>query len=133
MCAGNLSAGMDVLQEYRAPEGRITLFLGNKSTSTLEHVNMQVAPTANYRVAIQAPPPQVLPPKTQQQVVVMVGQSAPALNPPTLNLSYTLGTQKVRHLPPGVSCLPAMGGMTTVARHLRTPEPERGHAYATSG
>eukprot|EP00873_Tetraselmis_striata_P008662 jgi/Tetstr1/428926/TSEL_018902.t1 len=86
---------LGVRQEYRAPEGRITLFLGNKSTSTLEHVNMQVAPTANYRVAIQAPPPQVLPPKTQQQVVVMVGQSAPALNPPTLNLSYTLGTQKV--------------------------------------
>eukprot|EP00951_Prasinocladus_malaysianus_P003131 scaffold22225_cov29-Prasinocladus_malaysianus.AAC.1 len=44
---------------------------------------------------MQSQAPTVLAPKTQQQVVVMVGAAAPALNTPSVALKYRLGGQQV--------------------------------------
>ena len=87
------------LQEYRPPEARLTLFLGNKGTNTLDNVQVMVPPCANYRVQVMTPAPAVLGPKTQVQVPVMIGATAPALDPPTLTLKYSLGSQQVCVLP----------------------------------
>eukprot|EP00192_Tetraselmis_astigmatica_P009597 CAMPEP_0117664690 /NCGR_PEP_ID=MMETSP0804-20121206/9368_1 /TAXON_ID=1074897 /ORGANISM="Tetraselmis astigmatica, Strain CCMP880" /LENGTH=955 /DNA_ID=CAMNT_0005471967 /DNA_START=71 /DNA_END=2938 /DNA_ORIENTATION=+ len=94
-------------QEYRPPEGRLTLFLGNKSSQfQLDSFQLHVAPSAKFRAQLTSPAPQSLPAKTQQQVVVMVGASGPALEPPTLSLRYHLGAQQVNQsLPlPTVNC-----------------------------
>ncbi|XP_075265827.1 uncharacterized protein LOC142358282 [Convolutriloba macropyga] len=95
-----------VWQEYRAPEGRITLFLGNKTQAQLDSLQLHVAPSTAFRAQITTPVPPCLPAKTQQQVVIMVGASGPALDPPTLSLRYQLGAAQVNQsLPlPSVNC-----------------------------
>ncbi|MBA0736027.1 hypothetical protein Gogos_009619, partial [Gossypium gossypioides] len=80
--------------EWRAHQGRLVLFLGNKNTSPLVSVQALILPPAHLKMEL-ALVPDTIPPRAQVQCPLEVVNLRPSRDVAVLDFSYKFGTHMV--------------------------------------
>ncbi|GBG79355.1 hypothetical protein CBR_g29503 [Chara braunii] len=83
-----------VKSDYRAHQGKMALFLGNKHTGPLTNIQLVVGQVAGLRMQ-SSPAPQAIPPRAQIQVPIDILCVQPPREVPTLDCGYSNGQQMV--------------------------------------
>ncbi|GJY57916.1 AP-2 complex subunit alpha-1-like protein [Tanacetum coccineum] len=80
--------------EWRAHQGRLVLFLGNKTTSSLDSVQAVILPPSHLKLELSSVP-KVIPPRAQVQCPFEVVNLRPSRDVAVLDFSYKFGTTLV--------------------------------------
>ncbi|PPR89888.1 hypothetical protein GOBAR_AA30793 [Gossypium barbadense] len=80
--------------EWRAHQGRLVLFLGNKNTSPLVSVQTLILPPAHLKMELSLVP-DTIPPRAQVQCPLEVVNLRPSRDVAVLDFSYKFGTHMV--------------------------------------
>ncbi|MBA0609825.1 hypothetical protein Godav_010759, partial [Gossypium davidsonii] len=80
--------------EWRAHQGRLVLFLGNKNTSPLVSVQALILPPAHLKMELSLVP-DTIPPRAQVQCPLEVVNLRPSRDVAVLDFSYKFGTHMV--------------------------------------
>ncbi|XP_077241206.1 AP-2 complex subunit alpha-1-like [Tasmannia lanceolata] len=80
--------------DWRAHQGRLVLFLGNKNTSPLLSVQALILPPAHLKMELSLVP-ETIPPRAQVQCPLEVVNIRPSRDVAVLDLSYKFGTTMV--------------------------------------
>nr|XP_043631643.1 AP-2 complex subunit alpha-2-like [Erigeron canadensis] len=80
--------------EWRAHQGRIVLFLGNKTTSSLDAVQVAILPPFHLKLELSSVP-EIIPPRAQVQCPLEVVNLRASRDVAVLDLSYKFGTKLV--------------------------------------
>ncbi|KAI4382286.1 hypothetical protein MLD38_008267 [Melastoma candidum] len=83
-----------VKAEWRAHQGRLVLFLGNKNTSPLKSVRALILPPSHLRMELSLVP-ETIPPRAQVQCPLEVVNLRPSRDVAVLDFSYNFGTSLV--------------------------------------
>ncbi|XP_026425017.1 AP-2 complex subunit alpha-1-like [Papaver somniferum] len=84
-----------VKAEWRAHQGRLVLFLGNKNTTALVSVQAIILPPAHLRTEIAAVP-DTIPPRAQVQCPLEIVNLRPSRDVAVLDFSYKSGSSMVK-------------------------------------
>ncbi|XP_058187308.1 AP-2 complex subunit alpha-1-like [Rhododendron vialii] len=80
--------------EWRAHQGRLVLFLGNKNTAPLVSVQALIMPPSHLKIELSVVP-ETIPPRAQVQCPLEVINLCPSRDVAVLDFSYKFGTQGV--------------------------------------
>lgn len=80
--------------EWRAHQGRLVLFLGNKNTAPLVSVQVLIMPPSHLKIELSVVP-DTIPPRAQVQCPLEVINLCPSRDVAVLDFSYKFGTQGV--------------------------------------
>ncbi|KAL7611634.1 hypothetical protein Lser_V15G07960 [Lactuca serriola] len=80
--------------DWRGHQGRLVIFLGNKTTSSLTSVQAVVLPPSHLKLELSSVP-EVIPPRAQVQCPVEVVNLGPSRDVAVLDFSYMFGTSLV--------------------------------------
>ncbi|KAG9151261.1 hypothetical protein Leryth_002811 [Lithospermum erythrorhizon] len=94
---------MGIKAEWRAHQGRLVLFLGNKNTAPLLSVRALILPPSHLKMELSLVP-KTIPPRAQVQFPLEVVNLRPSRDVAVLDFSYKFGTYVVN----AKLCLPAV-------------------------
>ncbi|MFS8011658.1 putative clathrin/coatomer adaptor, adaptin-like, coatomer/calthrin adaptor appendage [Helianthus anomalus] len=80
--------------EWRGHQGRLVLFLGNKTTSSLDAVQAVILPPSHMKLELSSVP-EIIPPRSQVQCPLEVVNLRPSRDVAVLDFSYKFGTNLV--------------------------------------
>ncbi|KAK1409976.1 hypothetical protein QVD17_36507 [Tagetes erecta] len=80
--------------EWRGHQGRLVLFLGNKTTSSLDSVHAVILPPSHLKLELSSVP-EIIPPRAQVQCPLEVVNLCPSRDVAVLDFSYKFGTTLV--------------------------------------
>ncbi|KAJ9540436.1 hypothetical protein OSB04_026942 [Centaurea solstitialis] len=82
--------------EWRAHQGSFVLFLGNKTTSSLDSVQAVILPPSHLKLVLSSVP-EIIPPRAQVQCPLEVENIRPSREVAVLDFSYKFGTNLVNN------------------------------------
>lgn len=83
-----------VKADWRAHQGRMVLFLGNKNTGPLDSVRALISPPSNLKLELSLVP-ETIPPRAQVQCPLEIVNLHPSREVAVLDFSYKFGTSMV--------------------------------------